>query len=79
MARRKSKAKQQEGVHQALLGISFVIPAFMVYVLSGSMKAAGIVGGICFVMAITLILIIMKLRKEERQRSDTAETDGYNI
>lgn len=75
MARRRSKAKQQEEFHQALLGTSFVIPALMVYLLSGSLKAAGMVGGICFVMVIALIIFIMKLRRERLQQSGIAEID----
>lgn len=75
MARRKSKAKQQEEFHQALLGISFIIPSILVFLLSGSMKGAAIVGGICLIMAIALVIFIMKSKQERLKRSGIEEID----
>lgn len=79
MARQKSKARQQEDLHQTLLSISFIIPSILVFLLSGSMKAAAIVGGICLVMGLSLVVFIMKSRQERLKRSEISEIDTMDV
>lgn len=60
----KSKANQQAEIHRALLGMSFIIPSILVFLLSGSMKATVIVGAICLVMGLSLVIFITSLNQE---------------
>ncbi|WP_433945594.1 restriction endonuclease [Paenibacillus sp. SN-8-1] len=75
MARRKSKAKQQEEFLQAVLGASFVFPSLLTYMVTSSLQIAGIVGGVCVVASICFMIHIANLKRERLKRSGIAEID----
>ncbi|WP_082926850.1 restriction endonuclease [Paenibacillus tuaregi] len=75
MARRKSKAKQQEELLQALLGAAFVFPALGIFSATGSLGSAVTAGVLCAGIVIAIMIYVNVKRTERLKRSGIAEID----
>lgn len=75
MARRKSKAKQQEELLQALLGAAFVFPALGIFSATKSLGSAVSAGVLCAGVVIAIMISVNIRRRERLKRSGIAEID----
>lgn len=75
MARRKSKAKQQEEFLQGVMGLSAVVPGLAVLHFTKSWQIAAVAAGIGFVVAIAILINIAAARNARLKRSGIAEID----
>lgn len=75
MARRKSKAKQQEEFLKGVVGLSFVGPGLLVLNMTKSMELAAVAGGIGLVIAIVIMIFVNNAKAERLKKSGIADID----
>ncbi|MDO3408598.1 restriction endonuclease [Saccharibacillus sp. CPCC 101409] len=75
MARRKSKAKQQEEFLQGVMGLAAVVPGGAAWYLTNSLKVAAIVAGIGIAVAILILIQVAMAKAERLRRSGIAQID----
>ncbi|MEJ8306700.1 restriction endonuclease [Saccharibacillus sacchari] len=75
MARRQSKAKQQEELVKGVIGLAAIVPGGAGWVLSGSIQVGFIAAGVGIAVAIALLINMAISRNERLKRSGIGEID----
>ncbi len=78
MARRKSKAKQEEEFLNALVALVFFVPFLLVYFLTKSLSASIITGVAAFIVLVIILFMRVRQRQEKLKQSGIADIDQMN-
>ncbi|MEK4510522.1 restriction endonuclease [Paenibacillus sp. FSL K6-2524] len=75
MARRKSKAKQQEEFLKGVIGLSFVVPGLLVLNMTKSIELGAVAAFIGLVIAILIMILVNNAKAERLKKSGIADID----